>query len=623
MKTKAAGKEGRARRIFKRVQRVSGTPGLHYLLPLRGGEELPICGVIDVCVLRGNIEVWGARLAPSSKLHRIVAPSFHSLPCIRALRLKEGRCEVAVHQENSDIQAFLEAHQWPVVLGLRLDEGLAGSGDAELFEALQAILQPPAGLPRLRAHPTWPSLVDRFCDTLLPSTDEQPPVLMVTGPRNVGKSSCCRYLVNAMLSKTGEACFLETDIGQPELTPPGLVSLHHISAPLLQATPAGSGSNKCVASYFAGSVTPAVHPKLYTQCVRAAFDAYLEFRRGRASSSPLPLIVNTHGWNAGLGLELVRVIHAAVRPQLVIRIFDSSQVDQKAAAAEDWAGANPAKRRRSMLNRCGPLAHSLEAMAGVRGEEESQASVLVDVQQVSRQKAAIPGRKVTKGASTAPELRWKRFALHFRQDLDPCTPPTSMCLRHFFAPLPRVRLCLQRVRFGLIPGNLWPSEVAATFTGTVVALCCLVEGGGPDPKPLQVAEKEASAENGSAGNLPKPSGVELEPAVLNLEGRLAQCLSFAFVHSFDFAQGDVIVYPADPQAPLEKVEAVLRGDITWEPHSIRGQQVAGELLDSMAVSPLQPYCSPWLLEGLAAGARTRSMRPHLLSKRKFGAGPQG
>lgn len=594
---------GRPRRILKRAQRVDIGPEPQYLVPLRGGEELPVTGVLEVRVVRGSIEVWGARLHASAKFHRIVAPPWSSLPCIRALRLQalKGQEEL----ESGDVQEFLKAHQWPVVLCIKLVSCAAEGGDADGLAPLRASLLPAIEQPRLQAHRAWPSLVDRFCETVV-SGGERPPVLLVTGPRNVGKSSCCRYLVNALISKVGEVCFLETDLGQPELTTPGLVSLHHIRRPLLQFSQPASDDNKCIASYFAGSVTPAVHPELYTKCVRAAFAAYMELRQ--RSGRSLPLVVNTHGWNTGLGLELVRAIHGAVRPQLVLRL--QPLTDRSAGTWSDWrrlpvedesAGGPPSKRRRSMLARCGPLAQGLDAAAGVAREDHS--SVLVDMQQVPRSSANTMVRGM---ASTAPDMRWLRFACHFRRDLDPCVPPTSICLRHFFAPLPRVRLCLRRVQFGTIPGALLPSEVEAAFTGLVVALCCVA------PEGCSGSEFDKLGEDQPAKTLSEPAIPEgLGPSALSLAGRLAECITVAFVHSFDNECGDVIVYPADAQAPLDRVNAVIRGEITWEPHSVRGQYVTGELQDSIGVSPLQPYCSSWVLEGLAAGARTQSMRRDL------------
>lgn len=86
------------------------------------------------------------------------------------------------------------------------------------------------------------------------------------GAKGVGKSTCCRYFLNALLA-TGvqEICYLETDLGQPDFSPPGSVSLHRLRRPVLHFAPSVLHEHELVASYFVGSVTPAAHPMLYAR----------------------------------------------------------------------------------------------------------------------------------------------------------------------------------------------------------------------------------------------------------------------------------------------------------------------------------------------------------------------
>lgn len=72
--------------------------------------------------------------------------------------------------------------------------------------------------------------------------------MLIQGPKNSGKSMFGRLLVNHLLLRSVNACsslqtskeyrykqvaYLDCDIGQTELTPPGLVSLHILSEPIL------------------------------------------------------------------------------------------------------------------------------------------------------------------------------------------------------------------------------------------------------------------------------------------------------------------------------------------------------------------------------------------------------
>ena len=119
----------------------------------------------------------------------------------------------------------------------------------------------------LRLPRRWAALLQALCrdDAADPTSgpDDAPAVeaaghtapctVLVTGAKAVGKSTFCRALVNALLSRgvaaddsalidkvsarrprrCGAVAFLDLDVGQPELGPPGVVSLHVVTSPLL------------------------------------------------------------------------------------------------------------------------------------------------------------------------------------------------------------------------------------------------------------------------------------------------------------------------------------------------------------------------------------------------------
>lgn len=58
-----------------------------------------------------------------------------------------------------------------------------------------------------------------------------PLVVAVMGAKGAGKSTFMRVLANRLLADTPRVAFLDSDCGQPELTPPGMVSLHVLDAP--------------------------------------------------------------------------------------------------------------------------------------------------------------------------------------------------------------------------------------------------------------------------------------------------------------------------------------------------------------------------------------------------------
>ena len=585
-------KQNRSQRIIKRLLPHESGGQREFLLPLRVGEELSLSGILEVRVLRGCAEVWGATLLPSTQSQRIVVPPWCSTPRLRALRGKSlGFRQVDAAAEASDVQEFLKVHRWPVVLCLRLCGALqtlrvGAERDADLLEAqlkhLRAALTSPSDHPRLTAHRAWPSILQHFLVEAVHCSSEKPPVLLVMGPKGVGKSTCCRYFVNSLLSECPEVFFLETDLGQPELGPPGVVTLHRITQPLLQVPHAEQHHHQRLAAFFAGAVTPSTHPELFVASVAAAFKAYSEAQSGVVR--PAPLMVNSHGWTTGLGLELVQQVVAISGAQLVLRLHSEPRKkrSQSESLGNEAVPEEPTKPRRSSLARCGPLArafgrHRQSQSQGYGQSRFDEALVLVDVESVAALRA-------TSLAFTPAQLRWLRIAGHFQPHLDPCLPPHAVAIQTFFSSVPRWRLAMKGLRFGLIAGHLLHSEVEAALTGTVVALCAM---------------PQADEDLGDV-HTPEDLGL-LEPHETPIE-----FVSYAYVHSFDFRVGQIIVYSCLPELALARVNLILRGEIAWEPNSTRNLR-----LGDGRPSPMQPYSAPWFLEGMGVGTRVVSARGNI------------
>ena len=56
-----------------------------------------------------------------------------------------------------------------------------------------------------------------------------PPIVVICGAKNCGKTTFSRHLMNVMLQNDThtytKVAYLDTDVGQPEFTPPGFLSL--------------------------------------------------------------------------------------------------------------------------------------------------------------------------------------------------------------------------------------------------------------------------------------------------------------------------------------------------------------------------------------------------------------
>ncbi|KAF0917270.1 hypothetical protein E2562_017449 [Oryza meyeriana var. granulata] len=155
-----------------------------------------------------------------------------------------------------------------------------------------------------------------------------PPVVAVCGPGNSGKSAFSRLLLNTLVGRYKKVAYLDTDVGQPEFTPPGFVSLHVLEEQaedfkmLYLRTP-----KRC---FFFGDVRANKNPKLLLSYVFSLYDYFLkELSRfddtGNPKSSAIPLVINTSGWVKGLGLHMLTEMLKYASPTHVIRLRTSAE----------------------------------------------------------------------------------------------------------------------------------------------------------------------------------------------------------------------------------------------------------------------------------------------------------
>jgi polynucleotide 5'-hydroxyl-kinase GRC3/NOL9 len=109
---------------------------------------------------------------------------------------------------------------------------------------------------------------------------------------------------------------LDLDPGQPEFSPPGLVSLVQVAKPNLSPSFCHPGPEQgidVIRSHAIASVSPAVDPEQYVDCALELFSCYQTKLAIKA-----PLIVNTPGWILGTGLEILMQLIKKMKPTEVI-----------------------------------------------------------------------------------------------------------------------------------------------------------------------------------------------------------------------------------------------------------------------------------------------------------------
>ena len=171
----------------------------------------------------------------------------------------------------------------------------------------------------------------------------QDSIIMISGAKGVGKSTLMRYMTNRLLQlpNISSVAILDADVGQAELSPPGMLTLNMRRRPLLQPpywNLCTSYSNTdddlqhTIKSIYFGTVTSKVDPTRFLESMQRLIEAY---RKHMAQTTDrIPLIINLDGWVKGMGFEILTCLIATTRPSHMCQIvgdtkaktFDLSQV---------------------------------------------------------------------------------------------------------------------------------------------------------------------------------------------------------------------------------------------------------------------------------------------------------
>ncbi|XP_066346685.1 polynucleotide 5'-hydroxyl-kinase NOL9-like [Miscanthus floridulus] len=157
-----------------------------------------------------------------------------------------------------------------------------------------------------------------------------PPVVAVCGPGNSGKSAFSRLLLNTLIERYKKVGYLDIDVGQPEFTPPGFVSLHVFEEKPKDLTILYlCNPKRC---FFFGDICAKRNPKLLLTYIFGLHDYFLQefYCLGEVENpkkSAIPLVINTSGWVKGTGLQVLTEMLKYVSPSHVIRV--STTVERK------------------------------------------------------------------------------------------------------------------------------------------------------------------------------------------------------------------------------------------------------------------------------------------------------
>ncbi|KAI3176949.1 hypothetical protein DTO027I6_1857 [Penicillium roqueforti] len=281
--------------------------------------NLALVGHYDLWVKRGVVSLMGAKLHPSSQLHRVYAPSTHSLPVIKCVAGIDGDAEVEIKSCTSGISRLRDLS--PLYQRIWAGENTAADkitlkGAAKDSKRTFSVLYTSAD-DSLNRH-IRPLHLDKKWSASMKGLSQREGQLrvLICGPKASGKSTFSRYLLNHVLSPTPETengytntdgvAFLDLDPGQPEFAPMGQVYLARLRSPFFgppftHPSLDDSRDGEIVRAHHIGAASPKEDPDHYALAVMDLMDQY----RSLLEKHPqCPLIINYPGWIFGQGLEV-------------------------------------------------------------------------------------------------------------------------------------------------------------------------------------------------------------------------------------------------------------------------------------------------------------------------------
>ncbi|XP_004504479.1 polynucleotide 5'-hydroxyl-kinase NOL9 [Cicer arietinum] len=170
------------------------------------------------------------------------------------------------------------------------------------------------------------------------ASSSTPTITLICGAKNCGKTTFSRYLLNVLLTKFKRVAYLDTDVGQPEFTPPAFVSLTVVRKITPDLTiPCLKTPERCL---FFGDVSSKRDPSAYLNYIFSIYDYYQKeyytlAKREKSSRTVVPLVVNTPGWVKGVGYDVLVDMLKHICPTHIVKIGISTE-NKNLPAGKFW-----------------------------------------------------------------------------------------------------------------------------------------------------------------------------------------------------------------------------------------------------------------------------------------------
>ena len=255
------------------MRKLTLEPGLHAFY-----------GAAKLTLHEGSVVFRGARL-PLGFTGEFVFP-FHALPGTMSV---ETKAEITLEE-------IPKTHFAECELGY-----LTGPKTPANFEQIfETLFYKSTGV-----EPDYPApLIDKINEII----EGEPSKILVSG--RGGKSTFCRFLVNAIISRHGHCFFVDIDPGQPDRTLPELISMRRLDSFVLGTPEHLTRVDREKLQIYTGEVT-ITKIQSYQALLKLA-DACPEGEF---------IVINSHGWCDGLGKDIQKDVVTLFQPSHVLVMY--------------------------------------------------------------------------------------------------------------------------------------------------------------------------------------------------------------------------------------------------------------------------------------------------------------
>lgn len=390
----------------------------------------------------------------------------------------------------------------------------------------------------------WSTASDVLCHNYQQGLKIEAPIC---GAKGSGKSTCLRFMINRLLSSNiGGVCVMDCDLGQPEFTVPGMISLHYIASPILSQNFLNLKMKPWL-SFYLGEIMTKTNSTLFIQGISQLYNAFILFREKLVEqyledyekcgsnnqfsaledkSNPnikfVPLLINCDGNIRYFGEEVLAAIFRTVSISHVLHIVTPKDRSLKPVDGVS-ATANVIRLEPGHYSLANVTAADLRILRIVsyflRYDSNLRQKVRsYDSKSDGSVKSANDGISISSGAIL---------------DSDGHIATALMSFRPFIFPF-------SRISFQNLGDDISPRLTLAAFNASIVAIS----------EPTNVESSDSASSETSTAHKVKVTRNGTEFSInINGSGILRPCLGLAIVRSIDTS--NQLLYAASPVASSE------------------------------------------------------------------------